>query len=513
MQAANRVVINTGFLYGRMVITMLIALYATRLVLNALGAEDYGIFNLVAGLVALFSFLNSAMTLSTQRFMSFSLGAGDRARLRKVFNSSVLLHFIIGIAVVIVLEVAGLYLFAHVLKIPADRLFAAKSIFQFMVVTAFFTIASVPYDAIINTNENMLYVAVLGIIEAVAKLSLAIYLPYAFSDRLIFYGAALAVLSILLLAAKRIYCARKYAESTISIKELDKGLLKEMFAYAGWSTIGASGVIAKSQGVAVILNVFFGAVINAAFGIANQVNAQLTYFSVTMLQSLNPQIVKSEGSGNRARMIQLAVMACKFSFFLLAFFAIPAIIEMPFVLRLWLHNIPEYTVIFCRLIIIASLINQLSAGLQIAVHAVGKIRAYQIIISILLLMNLPGAWLLLKAGFPPFSVMVFAIGVEVISCIFRAIAAKRLTGLPVGEYFSKVIWQASVPVTLAAGMAIIPGLLIEEGVLRFLLTGIISSASIILFIRYLGLTNYEQEKMEDMLERAITKVSTRLKPV
>lgn len=513
MQAANRVVLNTGFLYGKMVVTMFIALYATRLVLNALGAEDYGIFNLVAGVVALLSFLNGAMTLATQRYMSFSLGAGNRAQLRKVFNSSVLLHLIIGLAVVLLLEGVGMYLFGNVLSIPPDRLHAAKSIFHFMVVTAFFTIASVPYDAIINTNENMLFVAVLGIIESVAKLSLAIYLPYAFSDRLIFYGATLAILSILLLIAKRIYCTRKYDESRIRRHELDKGLIKEMFAYAGWSTIGASGVIAKSQGIAVILNVFFGAVINAAFGIANQINAQLTYFSVTMLQSLNPQIVKSEGSGNRKRMIQLAIMACKFSFFLLAFFAVPAIIEMPYVLKMWLHTIPEHTVVFCRLIIIASLINQLSSGLQIAVHAVGRIKKYQVIISILLLLNLPGSWMLLRMGMPPFTVMLFAIFVEIICCGFRAIAAKRLTGLKINDYFFKVIWQALVPVTLATGIAVIPFLLMDEGFLRLLVTGTISSLSIILCIKYLGLTPYEHEKMEEMLEKAITKVSTRLKPI
>ncbi|MFD2889962.1 lipopolysaccharide biosynthesis protein [Chitinophaga cymbidii] len=496
-----------------MIVSMFIALYATRLVLHALGAEDYGIFNLVAGVVALLSFLNGAMTLATQRYMSYSLGAGDRNQLKKVFNSSVLLHLIIGIAVVLLLEIVGMYLFGNVLSIPPERLHAAKSIFHFMVVTAFFTIASVPYDAIINTNENMLFVAVLGIIESVAKLSLAIYLPYAFSDRLIFYGGALAILAVLLLIVKRIYCARKYDESRIRRHALDKGLIKEMFAYAGWSTIGASGVIAKSQGVAVILNVFFGAVINAAFGIANQINAQLTYFSVTMLQSLNPQIVKSEGSGNRRRMIQLAMMACKFSFFLLAFFAIPAIIEMPFVLKLWLHNIPEHTVVFCRLIIIASLINQLSSGLQIAVHAVGRIKKYQVIISILLLLNLPGSWLLLRAGFPPFTVMVFAIFVEVISCGFRALAARRLTGLQISDYLFKVIWQALVPVTVAAGIAVIPSLFMDEGFFRLLLTGIISSLSVILCIKYLGLTSYEHEKLEEMLEKAITKVSTRLKPV
>lgn len=510
MQAANKVVLNTGFLYGKMLISMFIALYATRLVLNALGVEDYGIFNLVSGIVAMLSFLNSSMTMSTQRYMSFYLGAGDEQKLKTAFNSAVWLHLIIGIVVVGLLEIAGIYLFGGVLNIPAERLTAAKLIFHFMALSAFFTIISVPYDAIINTHENMFLVAILGILESMVKLAVAISLQYILSDKLVLYGAVLALLTVALLVVKRVYCALKYKESKMSIKDFDAKLLKEMFAYSGWGMVGSSGVIAKTQGVAMILNVFFGTVINAAFAVANQVNAQLSFFAVTMLQSLNPQLVKSEGSGNRERMIMLSMMACKFSFYLMAFFAIPALIEMPFVLKLWLGNIPEHTVIFCRLIIVASLAYQLSAGLQMAVHAVGRIGTYQVIMSILLLLNLPGAYLLLKAGWPPASVLVLSIFIECVITAYRMFAAKRHTGMSVPVFLRRVVLNAMLPVLFATMAALIPYYLMEEGFARLVCTSMITVITLTLFIRWMGLTPYELDKLEGIIFKVMSKVHPRL---
>lgn len=512
MQAANKVVINTGFLYGKMLVTMFIALYATRLVLNGLGAEDYGIFNLVAGIVAMLSFLNSSMTLSTQRYMSFFLGSGNLLQLKKAFNSGVWLHLFISVLVVGLLELSGMYLFDQVLNIPEERLRAARIIFHCMTASAFFTIISVPFDALINTHENMLLVAVTGIVEAVLKLALAIGLSYMSGDKLIYYGAGLALLMVMMLAFKMLYCAARYTETAISPKYYDGKLLREMLAYSGWSVVGASGVIAKTQGIAVILNVFFGAVINAAFAIANQVNAQLSYFAVTMLQSLNPQLVKSEGGGNRQRMQLLSLMACKFSFFLLAFFAVPAMIEMPYILQLWLKNIPDHTVAFCRLIIAASLVYQLSAGLQMAVQAVGRIGTFQVVLCSLLLLNIPGAWLLLKAGLPPASVLVLGVLIECLIGLYRLLAAKQLTGIEVPVFLKTVAWQSLLPVTLATAIALIPYYTMEEGFVRLLATCGLSVVAITLLVRSMGLTPYELQKLEEMAGKALSKLG-RKRPV
>ncbi|MCK7558011.1 hypothetical protein MKQ70_24595 [Chitinophaga sedimenti] len=303
-----------------MLITIVISLYSTRLVLNALGANDFGIFNLISGVIAMLSFVNMAMTLSTQRYMSYSLGGGDDDQLKKVFNSSVLLHFVLGLLLVLIFEMVGIYMFGHVLNIPQDRVGAAQVIFHLMVVSAFFTVISVPYDAVINARENMMLVAITGILESLLKLGIAIYLQYAATDKLVLFAAFSAGITVAMLLIKRFYCLARYEETRLRIRKyFSKDLLKEMFGYGGWNMFGAVSVVARNQGIAMILNVFFGTVVNAAYGIANQVNAQLSFFSVTMLQSLNPQIIKSEGRGDRERMLRLAMIASKFSFSLLAF--------------------------------------------------------------------------------------------------------------------------------------------------------------------------------------------------
>ncbi|MGX5818962.1 MATE family efflux transporter [Chitinophaga lutea] len=507
MQAANKVALNTGFLYGKMLVTMFIALYSTRLVLQALGAEDYGIYNLVAGVVAMLSFLNSSMTLSTQRYMSFFLGAGDRLQLKKAFNSGVWLHLFISVLVAGALELLGGWLFGSVLNIPPARTGAAYQIYHYMVASAFFSILSVPYDALINTHENMLLVAVTGIIESVARLGLALSLAYTAQDGLIVYGAGVTLIMVLLLIFKMAWCATRYEESRIRPRYYDGKLLREMLAYSGWSMVGASGVIAKTQGVALVLNVFFGTVINAAFAIANQVNAQLSYFAVTMLQALNPQLVKSEGSGNRNRMILLSLMACKFSFYLLAFFAVPAMIEMPYILHLWLGDVPAYTVAFCRLVVAASLVYQLTAGLQMAVQAAGRIGTFQTVLFALLVLNVPGAWLLLKAGLDPAAVMVLGLGIECLIGCYRLLAARRLTGIPVRHFILQAALPAMAPIALAACIAGLPSLLMEEGFVRLMVTCLVSAVTIAGLVRWRGLSAYELQKIEDMLARLRARIS------
>lgn len=510
MQAANRVVINTGTLYGKMLITIVISLYATRLVLNALGANDFGIFNLISGVIAMLSFVNMAMTLSTQRYMSYSLGGGDLEKLRTVFTSSALLHLVLGFLLVALFEIAGYYMFNHVLNIAPDRVYAARVIFHLMVVSAFFTVISVPYDAVINARENMMLVAITGILESLLKLGIAIYLQYASSDKLILFAAFSAAVTVVMLLVKRVYCLGRYEETRIRIKKyFSKPLLKEMFGYGGWNMFGAVSVVGRNQGIAMILNVFFGTVVNAAYGIANQVNAQLSFFSVTMLQSLNPQIIKSEGRGDRERMLRLAMIASKFSFSLLAFFAIPAIIEMPFILQLWLKQVPDYTVVFCRLILVATLINQLSQGIQVGVQSVGKIGAYQVTVSALLLLNLPLAYLLLKLGFAPQSVLVAAVIMEIAACIYRMMAGRRLIGLQVEEYLQKVVVSAVLPIFLAACISSLTLVLLPEGWLRLLLTCTISVLSIVILMRYLGLTTYELEKIREVVVKSLSKINPR----
>lgn len=500
MLTANRVVVNTGFLYGKMLITMFISLYSTRLILNALGAVDYGIFNLVGGVIAFLSFLNGAMTAATLRYMSFSLGAGDEHKLKSIFSSSVILHLIIGLTIVLILEFGGIFLFNGTLNIPADRIGVAKIVFHFMVVSTFFTINAVPYDAAINAHENFLLESLLGIFEAVVKLGIAISLIYTNFDKLILYAFLIAALIILIRIIKSIYCLNKYEECNIRVKSgINIDLTKEMFSFAGWNLFGSFCNVTRYQGITILLNLFFGVLVNAAYGIANQVNGVLTSFATNMVSALNPQIVKSEGSGDRERMLRLAMLACKLSFFLLSFFAIPLIIEMPFVLKIWLKTVPENAIIFCQLILLVSLIQQFTIGLVSAIHSVGEIKLYQIVVGSLLILNLPLSFLIIKVGFPAYSVLVSSILIEIIAAGTRIWFAHKLVGLSVTVFLKKIVFNSGISVFLATLFAMLPVLLLEKGLLRLSLTIVTSIFFILLFGNYLALTSDENRKIKEII--------------
>ena len=420
MNSTKRIIINTFFLYGKMAITITVALFSTRIVLNELGVVDFGIFNLVAGVIGMLSFLNAAISASTQRYLSFYLGSGKINKLKAIFNSSILLHLVIGLVVVVLLEIGGVLLFNGILDIPVIRINTAKIIFHFIVISTFFTINSVPFDAVINAHENMLFDAIVGILESLGKLSIAIWLIYTDYDRLIIYGLLFAILTILIQIVKGTYCYVKYEECHTKFKTYFQWVLfKDMFSFAGWNLFGALSGLGRNQGLAILFNLFYGVVVNAAFGIANQINGLINVFSLNMLKALNPQIVKSEGNGDRVRMLKLSMKASKFSFFLISFFAIPLIFEMPYILKLWLKIIPDYTIIFSQLTLIITLINQLSIGLQTAVQSIGKIKLYQTVVGGFLLLNLPISYFLLRFGFPIYSPLISIIVIEIFGCYFR----------------------------------------------------------------------------------------------
>ena len=500
MQTANRVVINTGFLYGKMFVTILISLYSTRLILNALGETDYGIFNLVGGVVSMLTFLNGAMANATQRYISYSLGEGNKEKLVAIFSSSVLLHLLIGIVIVLMLEFGGIFLFDGLLKIPAERMSSAKIVYHFMVVSTFFAINAVPYDAAIASHENFLFDALAGILESLIKLGIAISLLYAPFDKLILYGLLIALLTIVIRVIKSVYCYRKYDECRTRIRSgINVPLTKEMLSFAGWNLFGSFCNLARNQGLAVILNHFLGIAINAAYAIATQVNSNLLMFSVNILKSINPQIVKSEGSGDRQRTLRLTTLACKISFFLLSFLAIPVVLEMPFLLKLWLKTVPDNTIIFCQLLIVLTLILLLTAGLNVLIQAVGKIKMSQTVTGSLLILNVPLSWGLIKFGFPAYSVLVGSIVLEIIAGGSRIWFSKILAGLKVKEFLIRNVLSSVSTFILAAGFAILPRILLTEGILRAFLAGLTSTTALILFGRLIALTKYENNIIKELI--------------
>lgn len=501
MHAANRVALNTGILYVRMLLTMAISLYTTRLILNALGEVDYGIFNLIAGVIAMLSFLNTAMATSTQRYLSYHQGRNDIVMQTKVFGNSIVVHVLIGLVIIAGLEIAGYYFLDGFLKIPANRMEAARVVYHYMSATVFFTIVSVPFLGSLTAHENMFWVAVVTVVETFLKLGIALFLFITTTDKLVVYGLLTASISIVSFLLYALYCIKRFPECDMrSITSFDKSIVKELTSFAGWNLFGSLCSVGRSQGLAILLNIFFGTVVNAAYGIANQVSAQLTFFSATMLRTLNPQIMKSEGANDRKRMLRLSMMASKFGFYLLAVFAIPCIFEMHNVLSLWLKDVPEYTVIFCQWILIGTMINQLTIGLQSALQATGKIKIYQVTVGTTLLLNLPVAFILLKLQYPAYSVLVSYAIIEAISCNLRLLFARNIAGLSVKEYFQRVISKEIIPVVASVVTCFLVTTYMQLD-FRFLITGFFSAVIFIGMIYFSGLCEDEKVMIDGLVQK------------
>lgn len=494
MHAANRVFNNTMFLYMRMAITVFSSLYATRLILNALGANDFGIFTLVGGLIAMLVFLNSAMAAASQRFMSYAKGKEDLKEEKSVFNISVLLHIGIALLLTVVLELLGPYFFNHLLNIDADRIDTAKMIYQFMILSTFFTILSVPYDAVINANENMLFVAVLGVLESLLKLGIAFYITQISGDKLIVFGYLTALLAVIVMVIKSLYAHQKYAEVEINInKNFDKALFDKMTSFAGYSFLGMSTQIIANYGQAIILNIFFGTIVNAAQGIVAQVSGQLGAFARTMLTALNPMITKSEGAGKRELMLKASLAGSRISFFLLIFFYIPVLFEMPLIFKFWLVNVPEYTIVFCTLLLIRNLIEQLYVTLDSAIASVGNIKSFQIYNSILNLLPLPLSYFLFSLGYPPYALYIIFIFYTLLQGSTYLYYANKECGMSLKSYFNDVIAKASIPFVFISAIVAIPHFLIESDLERFLSVLIVHTFAFILSVWVFGLFQPEKQ--------------------
>lgn len=499
MHAAHRVAKNTGILYARMAITVIISLYSTKLILQALGASDFGLFDLVGGIISMLGFLNASMAAATQRFISFAQGEGDIEKIKRIFNMSSLLHLGIALLVFFILELVGYFFFNGVLNIAPDRIDAAKIIFQFMVISTLFNVISVPYDAIITSHENMIVYAVLGVLEAVLKLTIALYITYNSHDHLIAYGLLMTLLSIFLLLLRRIYCLRKYAECTLDIKlYYDKPLLKEIGGFAGWSLLGSFSSMASNYGIATVLNIYFGTVINAANAITGQLTGQLSVFANTMLKAINPRIDKSEGEGNRQAMLKTTMMGCKLSFFLMSFFFIPAIIEMPLILKLWIKKIPNYTAIFCVLVLLRNQIDQLYIPLQSSISAVGNIKKYQIASSIINFLPILVSIFLFYLKYESYYLFIVFILFSLFNCLITIYFTKINCKLPVHEFIQNVIFRASFSFIIIFFLTFISSVFVENSYLKLLTTLVTSSIFSIIVIRFIGFNKEEKEKMNEV---------------
>lgn len=435
----KRIAKNTLLLYFRMLFMMIVSLYTSRVVLSTLGVEDYGLYNVVGGIVVVLSFLNSAMAGATQRYLNFEMGHGDSVALKRVFSTSLLIHFIVSGVILLMADYLGLWFLNNHMVIAEDRIMAANWVYQFSIASFILTVLSVPYNATIVAHEKMSAFAYISIIEVVLKLLIVYLIQVLLFDKLIMYGFLIMLISVTIRIIYGTYCKRKFIEATFSKQNIDKSLLKNMLSFSSWTIFGNLGYILHTQGIAIVINMFFGAAVNAAQGISNQVNSAVSGFVSNFQMALNPQIVKNYAAGNLEDMHKLMYRGCRFSFFLISIFAIPLIIEAPAILNFWLEEVPEYTIIFVRLILLISVCNSYSSIMATAQGATGKIKIYQITLTTIGALHVPFTILLFYLDYEPYYCSWVYLAIIVILQIIRISFVSRSTQMPIKGFIRMVL--------------------------------------------------------------------------
>ncbi len=427
---------------------MAVSLYTSRVVLAILGVEDYGIYNVVGGIVVLFTFLNNAMILSTQRFLNYELGRGDLSQTQKVFSISLNIHTIIALIILVLAETLGLWFLNTTIQYPESRDVAVHITYQLSILTTCIKIIRTPYNAAIIAHERMAFYAYLSIFEVLLQLGVVYLLMSLRGDRLILYGLLLCLVAIVVNVCYYAYC-RKSFEICRYKPYKDKALYKQLLSFSGWSLFGGVANMGASQGLNMLLNVFWGVTINAAMGIASQVNTAVSSFVSSFQTAFTPQIVKSYAAGELGYFKKLIIATSKYSYLLLLVFALPVYVCCPEVLNVWLVEVPDYAVPFCRLMLIFSLLDALQGPLWFSVQATGKIKTYQILMSLIILSNLPIAYVVLKLGYSPSSVLVVRCAINLATLFVRLWYLRRLYDFPVAEFVKDVLLRI-IPITLLA---------------------------------------------------------------
>lgn len=495
---SKRIAKNTALLYVRMFFVMAISLFTSRVVLKTLGEVDYGINNTVGGIVSMFTFLNGSILIATQRFLNYYLGKRDVEQIKKVFSTSVYIHFALAIIIVLLVESVGYWFLVNKLVIPYERMDAAKWVLHCSAISTFVLLISTPYNALIIAHEKMSAFAYISILEVVLKLLIVYALTIAPFDHLKFYVVLLMLVQVLLRIIYGSYCKRHFPESSLIIIKEWK-LFRKMFSFASWSLLSTFAWTLQSQGVNFLLNIFFGPAVNAARGIAVQVQSAIKGFSRNFQMALNPQITKSYAEGDIAYMHKLLYASSKFSFFLLFVFSIPIIVEAPFILKIWLVEVPKYAVDFIRLTLFISMFDAIFNSFMVAVQATGNQSRLQIIVAVGWLFTVPVAYLALKAGMHPMAVFVADIICSVTGQLVAVYFCKQQIQITLRQYLANTFLRI-IPVVILTLLliSIIKYLLPNNwfsSILMIVLSVLCSSGS----IYFVGLNKYERVMINSKL--------------
>jgi len=510
MSTSSRIIKNTGFLYGKMAISVFVSLYTTRVILNSLGASDYGVFNVVGGTIALLGFLNSSMASATQRFMSYAEGQGKDEEKARIFNNAVLLHLGIALLMGVLWLLLEPVFFNYVLNIEPSRVGAAHWVYRCTIVSTMFTVMTVPYDAALNAHENMLYYAIVGLMDSFLKLAIALMVAHWGGDKLILYGILMPAECLVVLIIMRIYCTRRYEECRLALRKFaNRQTLRQLTGFAGWNLLGTSASVISGYGSGLVLNHFFGTRLNAANGVCGQLNGQMLAFSNNMLKAVNPVIVKSEGAGDRARMFKAAFSACKVSTFLYGMIAVPFVVECGYILQLWLKQVPEYTQIFCSISVAVVILEQLYLPLNTSINAVGKIRGINIFGCFVHYGSIILLFLGYLLGLPPYLLVIIAGVASIARAIYSITYATRHCSMDFAQYSSDVVLRCLLVLAASFAVSMAVRNLLPESFLRLALVCIASFATFLLMAYRLGLTTSERTAAQTTLTEMASKIFRR----
>lgn len=502
----KRIAKNTLLLYVRMAIVMLISLYTSRVVLETLGVEDFGIYNVVGGVVAMFGFLNGALSSATQRFITFALGKGDQERLRSIFSTAVNIHIIIAIVLVLLAETVGLWFLYNKLQIPEDRFNAAFWVLQFSLASTAVMVASVPYNAVIVAHEKMSAFAYISIADTLLRLVAVLLLPLFGADRLILYAFFLFVVQIAVRVCYNVYSNRHFPEARYSLT-WSKGDFREMIGFAGWSLLGNLSGVLFTQGLNMLLNMFFGPVVNAARGVAVQVQAAVQQLVSNFQLALNPQITKTYAQGDLDAMRMLMYRSSRFSFILLFAVTLPLLFEADFVLGVWLKTVPEGAATFMRIVMCTQLLYVMSNPFIVANQATGKVRRYQVVCGCTLLCILPVSYVVLRMGFPPYSVFIVHFCIEGLTGLLRLLMLRPLIGLSFRAYFTNVyVRVAVVALTSVALPSVASHLVPSDSWAELFVVGGAAFVSVVVSSFVFGMTRGERQFVLGKAREALEKI-------
>ena len=443
----SRILLNTVVQYIRTLINILLGFYSTRIVLNALGEYDYGIYALIAGIVGMLSFFTNALSITTQRFLSYHKGQNNIEKQIVVFSNSIAIHVFISIVIILLLEFTGIFLFDGLLNIPSNRLYAAKIIYQCAILMVVTSIITSPFRAALIARENLTYISIIDVLDGIWKVVIALIIAASTLDRLIEYSVLTVIIYVFTLLSFAIYDFVKYPECIFPrISHINKKIIRKLTSFAGWTLYSTGCILGRNQGVAIVLNVFYGTVVNAAYGIAVQVSGAVNYIGSALQNAFSPRIIMSEGSGNRPDMLRNSRLFSKISFLMMTVIGIPIVVNISSILKFWLGEVPVYSELLCITIIISAILDQLTTGLSTVNRAIGDIRFYSIFVDTIKIITIPLLFIFLQLNIP----LIYAFWIypitELISAMVRFPILKRNIDICISSWMADVFFKSLLPI-------------------------------------------------------------------